>query len=47
MDQQLGVLLRDAARGRVPEPDGSIDVIPGRPEGALGALALEDQRIER
>jgi hypothetical protein len=33
-------MLRDAARGRLPEPDGSVDVVPGTPEGARGALAM-------
>jgi GNAT superfamily N-acetyltransferase len=40
VEQQLGVLMRDAARGRVPDPDGSIDVVPGVPEGARGALLM-------
>ena len=40
MEQALAVVMRDAARGRVPEPDGSIDVVRGTPEGALGALVM-------
>src|SRR5689334_15378063 len=40
VDQALEVMMRDAARGRVPEPDGSIDVVCGTPEGARGALVM-------
>lgn len=39
MEHPLRTVLFDAARGRAPEPDGSIDVLPA-PEGARAAIVL-------
>lgn len=40
MGHQLGVILTDAAHGRFPEPDGSVEIVPPWHAGVEGVVAL-------